>query len=136
MSLPDDTRRTRTVTLPSGKTVVVHYVDEQLGARTQVADPEHQLEVCGACGSHLVHPVEWEPVGSAHWQILLRCPQCEWEGTGVFEQAAVERFDEALERATDHLVTDLRTLERANMAEFADRFIACLQADLILPEDF
>jgi hypothetical protein len=134
MSLPHDTRRTRTVTLPSGKTVVVNYVDEQL--ETRVADPEHQLEVCGACASQLVHPVEWEPVGAAHWQILLRCPDCEWEGTGVFEQSEVERFDEVLERATDGLVGDLRALERANMQDFVERFTACLHADLILPEDF
>lgn len=132
MSLPDDNRRTRTVTLPSGKTVVVNYLDEQ----TAGADPEHQLEVCGACASHLVHPVEWTEAGTSHWQILLRCPDCEWQGTGVFDNAVVQRFDEVLERATDDLAADLKMLERANMEDFAERFAAALAADLILPEDF
>lgn len=132
MSLPDDNRRTRTVTLPSGKTVVVNYLDEQIAR----ADPEHQLEVCGACASHLVHPVEWTEAGTSHWQILLRCPDCEWQGTGVFDNAVVQRFDEVLERASDDLAADLRMLERANMEDFAERFAAALAADLILPEDF
>jgi phage-related protein len=129
-----DSPRTRTVTLPSGKTVVVNYVDEQLAAH--VADPEHQLEICGACASQLVHPVRWQEAGSRHWEIELRCPECEWQGTGVFDQLAVERFDETLEQATDDLVSDLKTIERANMADFADRFVAALHAGHILPEDF
>src|SRR5580765_8386176 len=91
--------RTRTVTLPSGKTVVVTYVDEHL--TTTAPDPECHLEVCGACTSQLVHPVEWQEAGTQHWQIMLRCPECEWQGTGVFDNAAVQRYDEVLERAAD-----------------------------------
>src|SRR5436305_11555009 len=136
MSVPNDTRRTRTVTLPSGKTVVVNYVDEQIAAAAPLADPEQHLEVCGACASHLVHPVEWTEAGTSHWQIQLRCPECEWQRTGVFDQHAVERFDEVLERATDDLTSDLRAIERANMVDFADRFVAALHAGHILPEDF
>src|SRR4051794_9896105 len=117
MKLPEDTHRTRTVRLPSGKTVVVNYVDEQI-AGAPAADSEDQLEVCGACASHLVHPVEWTEAGTRHWQIELRCPDCEWQGTGVFDQAAVTRFDEVLERAADDLLADLKALERANMADF------------------
>lgn len=97
---------------------------------------ETHLEICGSCSSSLVHPVEWEPVGTAHWQIELRCPECEWAGTGVFDQDTVERFDEALEQGTDRLVADLQALERANMSDYAQRFCAALAADQILPEDF
>lgn len=110
---------------------MVNYLDERLAP-----DPERHLEVCGSCASQLVHPVAWEEAGSRHWQIELRCPECEWEGTGVFDQTVVERYDEVLERATDDLIADLKAVERANMADFADRFLAALHADLILPEDF
>lgn len=136
MSLPPDTRRTRTVTLPSGKTVVVNYVEAKPDVARPGTDPEYHLEVCGSCGSHLVHPVHWEPAGSRYWQIELRCPECEWGGTGVFDQDAVDRFDAVLERATEDLVSDLKAVERANMVAFGDRFLAALGADQVWPEDF
>jgi hypothetical protein len=34
------------------------------------------------------------------------------------------------------MLSDLQRLTKANMAEEIDRFLAALQADLILPEDF
>ena len=43
-----------------------------------------------ACGSGLVYPVEWEEAGTTHWEVALRCPNCEWFATGVFEQDVVE----------------------------------------------
>jgi hypothetical protein len=68
--------------------------------------------------------------------VTLRCPNCEWTGTGVFEQEVVERFDEQLDRGTEALVRDLKRLVQANMEEQIDRFVDALQAGLILPEDF
>ena len=97
---------------------------------------ETHLEICGTCSGSLVHPVEWEPVGTAHWQIELRCPECEWAGTGVFDQETVERFDEALEVGADQLLSDLKAIERANMHDYAERFVAALEAGQLLPEDF
>ena len=136
MSLPNDSRDNRNITLPSGKTVVVNYVHDHAPAAAPAHDPEQHLEVCGACASRLVHPVRWEEAGTSHWQILLRCPECEWEGTGVFENRDVERFDEILETGTDDLVADLRSIERANMVDFADRFLDALHAGHIFPADF
>ena len=45
------------------------------------------LHLCGTCDSELVYPVDWEEVGSDALGGPLRCPNCEWTGTGVFEQA-------------------------------------------------
>ena len=42
----------------------------------------------------LVYPVEWAEVSPTHWEVLLRCPNCEWNDVGVFDQATVDRFDE------------------------------------------
>ena len=68
--------------------------------------------------------------------MTLRCPNCEWVGTGVFEQEVVEAFDEELDRGTETLVGDLKALIRANMEEQVERFAEALENDLILPEDF
>ena len=98
---------------------------------------EHtDLHMCGTCNSDLVYPVEWEEAGSTHWQVALRCPNCEWTGTGIFEQDAVERFDEELDRGTEALVRDLRRLMHANMEDEIERFVAALGDDHILPMDF
>src|SRR3954453_13259188 len=138
---PDHRHYTRRVVLPSGKVIEVVYFEEQRAAHTSLpaglADAEgRDLHMCGVCSADLVYPVEWEEYGSTHWSVTLRCPTCEWTGTGVFEQHVVERFDEELDRGTEALGRDLKRLMHANMEEEIDRFIDALQEDQILPEDF
>ena len=70
------------------------------------------------------------------WDVSLRCPNCEWSTVGTFEQDAVQRFDETLDRGTEALVADLRQLSRANMEADVERFIRALNAEYLLPEDF
>jgi hypothetical protein len=95
-----------------------------------------ELHVCPACASELVYPVDWEPAPPGRWNVNLRCPNCEWLGGGIFEQAVVDRFDDALDRGTEQVLDDLSLLTRANMQEDVDRFVTALQADFVLPEDF
>ena len=127
------------VVLPSGKTIDVVYfkdpVEEETSFRPTAA-AEQSLHVCTNCGSGLVFPTDWEEAGRDAWQVVLRCPECEEVREGVFAQATVEAFDEHLDAGTDTLVNDYRGLCEANMAEELDRFVAALQADAILPEDF
>ena len=42
------------------------------------------------------------------WSVDLRCPDCEWHGSGVYAQEVVDRFDEALDRGTEQLLGDLQ----------------------------
>jgi len=137
---PDNRHYVRRVVLPSGKTIeVVYFEDQVLEAPTSVAEAAetvHDLHVCSACSSDLVYPIEWDESGSTHWEVTLRCPNCEWNGSGVFQQELVERFDEELDRGTEALVRDLKRLMHANMEDEIERFIDALQHDLILPEDF
>jgi hypothetical protein len=139
MSQPDaNSHYVRRVVLPSGKTIeVVYFEDQPAGAGLPVeGDPAAELHVCGSCRSTLVYPLEWEEAGATHWEVSLRCPNCEWCGTGVYEQEVVERFDEELDRGTDALVRDLKHLMHANMEEEIERFVTALSGDHIVPEDF
>ena len=134
---PDNTPYVRRVVLPSGKTIeVVYFGDEITTAPRPSQEPVEDLHVCGTCESELVYPVDWEEVGETHWEVQLRCPNCEWAGTGVFEQDSVERFDEELDRGTEALVRDLKRMMQANMEDEIERFINALQAGHIIPEDF
>jgi hypothetical protein len=135
---PDTGQYVRRVVLPSGKTIEVVYYDEhaEAAATPAVRDDRHDLHLCGTCGSDLVYPMEWEEAGATHWEVALRCPNCEWSGTGVFDQRSVERFDEELDRGTESLVGDLKRLTQANMEDDIERFVRALEADAILPEDF
>jgi hypothetical protein len=94
------------------------------------------LHICPECGSGLVHPLEWEPAGSGHWRVALRCPECEWRSVGLYEQGVLDRFDQVLDAGADSLQADLHKLERMNMEEELRRFSALLAGDLVLPEDF
>ena len=128
----------RRVVLPSGKTIEVVYIEEQHLASFAPLSGEQatDLHVCTGCDSELVYPTEWEEAGPTHWDVSLRCPNCEWAGTGTFEQDVVERFDEELDRGTEALVRDLKRLMQANMEEDIERFVSALAAGHIVPEDF
>ena len=131
----------RRVTLPSGRSIEVVYFEplaaEAAGAAAAAAStPVEELHICPECDRDLVYPVDWEEASVTHWEVELRCPNCEWSEVGTFDQATVDRFDEHLDLGTEALVKDLRRLVQANMEAEAERFAAALDANAILPEDF
>jgi hypothetical protein len=130
----------RRVVLPSGRAIEVVYFEPLTPglapAPRSSAQPLDELHICPECDRDLVYPVEWEEVSSTHWEVLLRCPNCEWTEVGVYDQATVDHFDEELDRGSDVLLGDLKRLVQANMEEEIDRFSAALAADAIWPEDF
>jgi hypothetical protein len=132
----------RRVVLPSGRAIEVVYFEnlaeaaatEPLPSRER--GPLKELQVCPDCDRELVYPVEWSEVSPTHWEVLLRCPNCEWSDIGVFDQSTVDRFDDELDRGTEALMGDLKRLTQANMEDEIERFVSALAADAILPEDF
>jgi len=94
------------------------------------------MHACPSCSSVLVQPVNWHEQGDGHWNVELRCPECEWWGRDSYSQGEVDRYDEELDRGGQELIEDLRALTRANMEDEADRFAAALASDSVLPEDF
>lgn len=137
----------RQVQLPSGKIIEVLYFAGHEGEAAPVApvapgvpatrhSTHTELHICPQCGGDLVYPVDWSEAGPAHWEVQLRCPECEWHHVGVFSQDTVERFDLELDRGAEVLLRDLQQLSRANMAEDVERFIVALRDDHIQPLDF
>jgi hypothetical protein len=127
--------------LPGGEEIEATphaHTSRERGAAALRRRPDHgaALHVCPTCGSELVHPTEWAPAGTALWRVDLRCPECEWHGTGVHDQKTMDRFDEVLDDGTEALLDDLTQLSRAIMEEEVERFVSALQRDLIQPEDF
>jgi hypothetical protein len=109
------------------------------GAHGQPADSTcapAQLHICFHCAGELVFPLDWSEEGPRHWRIVLRCPECESRREGVFDQVAVERLDDELDRGSSALLGDLRRMTHANMSEEIEFFARALEADLILPSDF
>jgi hypothetical protein len=95
------------------------------------------LHVCPECTSHLVQPTCWEQTSrEGHWKIWRRCPECEWVADGVHGEREIDDYDEQLDFGTRELADELRALERSNMEQVIETFVAALQADLIGPDDF
>ena len=140
MSQTDKTQYVRRLVLPSGRAIEVVYFDHESApaplSAPVVAGVQTDMHVCPACEKVLVYPVEWEEASSTHWEVLLRCPNCEWDTVGVYDQETVDRFDEELDHGTEALLRDLKRLTHANMEDEIDRFVSALGADAILPEDF
>lgn len=124
------------ITLPSGKQVdVISFVG---AASTQGARSAEQIPLayCQQCGHDRVQPTGWSEVGTTHWHVTLRCPDCESRREAIFSQSELDEFDVALDEGTRAIAADLDLLSRANMADDIDRFMAALDADHIVPEDF
>ena len=118
------------IVLPSGRKIeVVRFHD---GAQVE----GRPLHICPECSSPLVQPHSWSEVGDSRWGLVLLCPNCEWTAEGVYTQSEVEELEDHLEEGLADLLGDLQRLAQANMADEVDRFIAALDANLILPEDF
>jgi hypothetical protein len=140
MSHPDHSNYVRRVVLPSGRAIEVVYFENQpahtphpfSGSIHEVID----LHVCPDCAKRLVYPVQWEEASPTHWEVQLRCPNCEWSTVGMYDQETVDRFDEELDHGTEALVRDLKRLTRANMEEETERFTSALASDAIWPMDF
>jgi hypothetical protein len=142
MSQPSDNNHyVRRVVLPSGRAIEVVYFENSSADQSVSPAPAPQprvrdLHVCPECEHQLVYPVEWEEHDATSWEVVLRCPSCEWTTTGVYDQHTVDRFDEVLDHGTEALVRDLKRLTKANMEDEVERFARALAADAILPEDF
>jgi hypothetical protein len=118
------------IVLPSGRAIQVVRLDEP------TAEHRRPLHVCPECTSQLVQPSSWTEVDDGHWELALLCPNCEWGGEGVYSLDEVEELEERLEQGHSEMLADLQRLAQANVADQIDRFVAALDANLILPEDF
>jgi hypothetical protein len=135
----NNTNYVRRVVLPSGRAIEVVYFDNQPAhVAAPPSDPSTALDlhVCPDCAKGLVYPVEWEEASPTHWEVQLRCPNCEWDTVGLYDQDTVDRFDAELDLGTEALVRDLKRLTRANMEEEIERFSSALSSDAIWPMDF
>jgi hypothetical protein len=106
--------------------------------RRRAAGPRHDadLQHCRGCGSHSVHPVEWEPFGETHWWILLRCGACGERGEGLVANDAAQRFDHELDEAQDEMVRAADRLGLEIMSAQAETLAVALERDLIGADDF
>ncbi len=138
MSHSDNSNYVRRVVLPSGRAIEVVYFENQPAHAPMPTALEERLDlhVCPDCDKGLVYPVEWEEASSTHWEVRLRCPNCEWTTVGTYDQSTVDRFDERLDAGTEALVRDLKRLTRANMEDEVERFTCALASDAIWPMDF
>jgi hypothetical protein len=140
MSHPNNSSYVRRVVLPSGRAIEVVYFENQPAHAPQpapdVVRERLDLHVCPECEKPLVYPVEWEEASPTHWEVQLRCPNCEWLMVGLYDQETVDRFDEQLDYGTEALVRDLKRLTRANMEDEIERFSSALSSDAIWPMDF
>lgn len=95
-----------------------------------------RLELCGVCGRDFVNPVDWEPVGSEQWRILVRCGECgTWRDVTV-TNAVAQRYDVELHRRAAGLATLLDRMDRERMLGQAEAMTIALELGLIDAADF
>jgi len=122
---PDEPRRTRAASQTYPRR-----------GRTDEKPQGPDLCRCKNCDSTLVQPLDWSLVGRSHWRVTLRCPNCEWTATDVFDQESVDRYDRDLDRGTRKLTHTLARIARACMEAEVKQFANALDTELIQPFDF
>ncbi len=108
----------------------------ELQTTARPADAQAGPHVCPACAAPFVTPLAALEIDEWHFAVSVHCPNCGWEGAGVYDDEALERFDIGLDEGTHALAEALALLAHENTREDFDRFLAALHADAILPEDF
>jgi hypothetical protein len=104
--------------------------------KAPTAQETHETHVCPVCLSPLVHPTDWQRTGPAVWRITLRCPNCETQRTVQLSRDEVEHLNRVLYEGTERLAKQAEQVTRRHFQEETDKFVAALEADLILPMDF
>ena len=127
---PDKNHSIHKIILPSGKS---HEVPRVTAPQKAVREGLH---ICPDCGSELVQLLSWAQTADERWELTLSCPNCWWSTEGVFERRQLIELEDRLDEGIEDLISDLQRLTQANMAEQIERFVAALNADQILPEDF
>ena len=97
-----------------------------------------ELDVCVACGRTFVVPsaiLEVVP-SERRYTVELTCNNCGHSRVGTYDEQAMEDLDRALDRDQSALQATARRVYRENMLAEIERFVAALDANLILPEDF
>lgn len=102
----------------------------------RLSSPGDEPQRCPVCHSDLVYPTDWERVGSATWNLTLRCPNCETQRTLSLGRDVVERFNKVLYQGSELLARQAELLARRHFEEDVDAFVVALDHDLILPMDF
>lgn len=96
----------------------------------------HNLQLCPSCTRLFVEPDALLGVCDNGVVVVLRCGNCGWRETLIAHVDAFEQLDHDLDAATAALLFDRRALELETAAAEFDVFIAALNADAVLPEDF
>jgi hypothetical protein len=79
---------------------------------------------CPRCDSRLVQEIAATPRRDGDWQVVRRCPECEWHGAGRFSAEAYAEFQVAQQSAAAGLSALLMQIQRgsAGVRLFSDRW--------------
>ena len=95
-----------------------------------------ELLRCACCASDFVSPVDAAERGETEWWIRLRCGKCGETREVVVSQDTADRYDRALDRTSEPIVSNLRRIERERMAADVEAFTTALRLDLFDAADF
>jgi hypothetical protein len=100
--------------------------------------PTTDLDVCVRCGRSFVVPAAILEVvpNDRCYTVELACNNCGHSRVGTYDEDTMEGLDRALDREQATLEETALRVFRENMLEEIERFVAALDANLILPEDF
>jgi transcription elongation factor Elf1 len=98
--------------------------------------PDSELIVCLTCGSDFVSPIQWTDRDETNWWMHLRCGQCGEVREAVVSQEVADRYDRALDRTSDVIVSTLARLDRERMTAEVEAFTTALRLDLFDAADF
>jgi hypothetical protein len=95
-----------------------------------------RLNVCAACHSDVVNPVDWGEHDETRWWVRLRCGACGESRETVITDDQAERLERALAAGRRTIAATVERLDRERMLWELDVVVAALERDLIGASDF
>ena len=97
----------------------------------------HELQICTNCTFDTVDIIDsWSSDDADMRSVTLRCGNCEFVRDVDEDRLVIDSLADYLEYATEQIEQDLDLLTKANFCDDIVRFLAAVEADHILPEDF
>lgn len=100
----------------------------------ELTTPE-MIHACPCCRLPRLHMLDAQAMAD-HWQMTVRCPDCEWVYTGAFDAHQVSALADAEDRASRMILTDAKLMQQARHDEAAEQFGRALADGEITPDDF
>jgi hypothetical protein len=103
---------------------------------SNVTERQHGVNVCSACASPFLQPIDWQRLDFFTWKITVSCPNCHRTSESVMTEDEVRELYNSVQEGLRSLKGALEELEKVSFQSECQAIILALRSDSVYPMDF